>query len=374
MTPSSPSRTPVLRLRPLSESDNPSREAIHANASSNVAKYYKKAGSASCTMSVDIGPAYHPRFSHRKSYELESPERSEPVSRTVSLSGTPIESRPSSPVGSTGSMVTHASSQTEDSSTESRDMTKKDDESIKERDEATERSSNLLEQLLMEKSKSLILEKERDDAILSAAETKTRYEIIEKENDDAKRRLWETRYQLTKLEKRKTGLFAGEKVALVQAERDQAILQAEASLKLQKKAEKERDEGQQLLVEVTEWQKERMGEINETRRLAAKRFEDMELAERERDEALQLASERLNRMNEAQRIALMQLDQMELAQKERNEARRHAAESLGKWISLEQKYEEQKHEAHLLRTEIERMKEEKKGRGYWTYFLGALFD
>ncbi|TGO46260.1 hypothetical protein BCON_0335g00030 [Botryotinia convoluta] len=374
MSPSSPSRTPVLRLRPLSESDNPSRDSIHAKVASDVARYYKKAGSASSPISVDIGPAYHPRFNHRKSWELESPERSEPISRTESLFASPMESRPPSPVGSTGSMITHASSQTDDSSTESSDVTKRDDESIKERNEATERSSNLLEQLLMEKSKSLILEKERDDAILSAAETKTKYEIIEKENDDAKRKLWETRYQLTKLEKRKTDLFAGEKVALVQAERDQAILQAEASLKLQKKAEKERDEGKQLIVEVTEWQNEKVGEINEARRVAAKRFEDMELAERERDDALQLASERLSRMNDAQRIALVRLKEMQLAQKERDEARQHAAESLGKWISLEQKYEEEKHESHLLRTEIERMKEEKKGRGYWTYFLGALFD
>ncbi|KAF7895726.1 uncharacterized protein EAF01_009688 [Botrytis porri] len=374
MSTPSPSRTPVLRLRPLSESDNPSREPIHANVARDVAKYYKKAGSASYPTSVDIGPAYYPRFNHRNSWELESPERSEPNSPIESLFTSPIESRPSSPVGSTGSMVTHTSSQTDGSSTESSEMTKRDDESNKERDEATERSSNLLEQLLMEKSKSLILEKERDDAILSAAETKTKYEIIEKENDDGKRKLWETRYQLNKLEKRKTSLFAGEKVASVQAERDQAILQAEASLKLQKKAEKERDEGKELLVEVTEWQSEKMGEINEARRVAAKRFEDMELAERQRDDALQLAAERLSGLNEAKRFVEVGFEEMKLTQKERDEARQNAAESLGKWISLEQKYEEVKHEAHLLRMEIERMKEEKKGRGYWTYFLGALFD
>lgn len=360
MTSSSPSRTPVLRLRPLSESDNSSRDSIHANVARDVARYYKKAGSASSPVSVDIGPAYYPRFNYRNSWELESPKISEPNSPTESSFASPIESRPSSPVGSTGSMITHTSSQTDDSLTESGEAVSRDDESIKERDEATDRSSNLLEQLLMEKSKSLILEKERDDAILSAAETKTKYEMIEKENDDAKRKLWETRYQLTKLEKRKTGLFAGEKIALVQAERDQAILQAEASLKLQKQAEKERDEGKQLIVEVTEWQNEKVGEINDARRVAAKRFEDMELAERERDDAVQLASERLK--------------EMQLAQKERDDARQHAAESLGKWISLEQKYEEEKHEAQLLRMEIEKMKEEKKGRGYWTYFLGALFD
>ncbi|KAM0126441.1 hypothetical protein ACHAP3_009251 [Botrytis cinerea] len=373
MATSSPSRTPVLRLRPLSEFDNPSRESIHARVASDVARYYNKAVSAPNPMSVDIGPAYYPKFSHRKSWEVESPERCEPISRTEPLFASPIESRPSSPDGSTGSMITHASSQTDDS-TESRDVTIRDDESVKERDQATERSSNLLEQLLMEKSKNLILEKERDEAILRTAETKTKYEIIEKENDDAKHQLWETRYQMNKLEKRKTSLFASEKVALIQAQRDQAILQAEASLKLQKKAEKERDEAKQLLVEVTEWQNEKLGEMDEARRVAAKRFEDMELAERERDEALQLASERLSRMNEAERIALVRLNEMELAQKERNEARQHAAESLGKWISLEQKYEEEKHETHLLRTEVERMKEEKKGRGYWTYFLGALFD
>ncbi|KAF7932034.1 uncharacterized protein EAE97_009055 [Botrytis byssoidea] len=374
MSSSAPSRTPVLRLRPLSESDNPSRDSIHANVARDVARYYKKAGSASSPISVDIGPAYHPRFNHRNSWELESPKTSEPNSPTDSSFASPIESRPSSPVGSTGSMVTHASSQTDNSSTESEEAAPRDDESIKERDEATERSSNLLEQLLMEKSKSLILEKERDDAILSAAETKTKYEMIEKENDDAKRELWETRYQLTKLEKRKTSLFAGEKIALVQAERDQAILQAEASLKLQKQAEKEKDEGKQLIAEVTEWQNKKVAEINEARRVAAKRFEDMELAERERDDALQLASERLSRMNDAQRNALVRLKEMQLAQEERDVARQHAAESLGKWIRLEQKYEETKHEAHLLRIEIERMKEEKKGRGYWTYFLGALFD
>ncbi|KAF7881434.1 hypothetical protein EAF00_011803 [Botryotinia globosa] len=374
MSSSPPSRTPVLRLRPLSESDNPSRDSIHANVARDVARYYKKAGSASSPISVDLGPAYYPRFNHRNSWELESPKRSEPNSPTESSFASPIESRPSSPVGSTGSMITHASSQTDDSLTESGEAAPRDDESVKERDEATERSSNLLEQLLMEKSKSLILEKERDDAILSAAETKTKYEMIEKDNDDAKRELWETRYQLTKLEKRKTGLFAGEKIALVQAERDQALLQAEASLKLQKQAEKQRDEGKQLIVEVTEWQNEKVAEINEARRVAAKRFEDMELAERERDDALQLASERLSRMNDAQRNALVRLKEMQLAQEERDEARQHAAESLGKWISLEQKYEEQKHEAYLLRMEIDRMKEEKKGRGYWTYFLGALFD
>ncbi|TGO59713.1 hypothetical protein BOTNAR_0157g00060 [Botryotinia narcissicola] len=374
MSSPAPSRTPVLRLRPLSESDNPSRDSIHANVARDVARYYKKAGSASSPISVDIGPAYHPRFNHRNSWELESPKRSEPNSPTESSFASPIESRPSSPVGSTGSMVTHASSQTDNSSTESKKAAPRDDESVKERDEATERSSNLLEQLLMEKSKSLILEKERDDAILSAAETKTKYEMIENENDDAKRELWETRYQLTKLEKRKAGLFAGEKIALVQAERDQAILQAEASLKLQKQAEKEKDEGKQLIVEVTEWQNEKVAEINEARQVAAKRFEDMELAERERDDALQLASARLSRMNDAQRNALVRLKEMQLAQEERDEARQHAAESLGKWIRLEQKYEETKHEAHLLRMEIDRMKEEKKGRGYWTYFLGALFD
>ncbi|KAF7921038.1 hypothetical protein BELL_0133g00240 [Botrytis elliptica] len=374
MSSSPPSRTPVLRLRPLSESDNPSRDSIHANVARDVARYYKKAGSASSPISFDIGPAYHPRFNHRNSWELESPKRSEPNSPIEPFLASPHESRPSSPVGSTGSMVTHTSSQTDDSSTESGDAAPRNEDSIKERDEATERCSNLLEQLLMEKSKSLILEKERDDAILSAAETKTKYEIIEKENDETKRKLWEMRYQLTKLEKRKTGLFAGEKIALVQAERDQAILQAEASLKLQKQAEKEKDEGKQLIVEVAEWQSEKVEEINEARRVAAKRFEDMELAERERDEALQLASERLSRMNDAQRNALVRLREMQLAQKERDDARQHAAESLGKWICLEQKYEEEKHEVHLLRTEIERMKEEKKRRGYWTYFLGALFD
>ncbi|KAF7870150.1 uncharacterized protein EAF02_009340 [Botrytis sinoallii] len=369
MSSSPPSSTPVLRLRPLSESDNPSRDSIHANVAKDVARYYKKAGSASSPISFDIGPAYHPRFNHRNSWELESPKISEPNSPIEPFLASPIESRPSSPVGSTGSMVTHTSSQTDDSSTESGDAAPRNEDLIKERDEATERCSNLLEQLLMEKSKSLILEKERDDAILSAAETKTKYEIIEKENDDTKRKLWEMRYQLTKLEKRKTGIFVGEKIALVQAERDQAILQAEA-----KAGGEGKDEGKQLIVEVAEWQNEKVEEINEARRVAAKRSEDMELAERERDEALQLASERLSRMNDAQRNALVRLREMQLAQKERDDARQHAAESLGKWICLEQKYEEEKHEVHLLRTEIERMKEEKKRRGYWTYFLGALFD
>ncbi|KAF7871730.1 hypothetical protein EAF04_003837 [Stromatinia cepivora] len=367
-----------------SEPDNLDQEAVRVRTSCDNARYWDEKLSAPSSISIDIGPAYHPQFLHRKSWEIESPEKPEPESTHEPFDVSPIVSPIVSPLtSSAGSMSSTVSNQ---------DSSQRDYESIKEVDEATQRRSDLREQLEMGRAKSSTLKEERDEAVLCATDLKTKFEIVEEEKDDAEQQLWKTRHQISRLEKRRNGIFVGEKLALVQAERDQAIVRESESLDLKKQAEKERDDALELVTRIYGFQKEKVGERDEARRIASKRLEETEQAEKERDEALQLAVERLEQLNEAQRLASERLEQMKQARKlkdeaeirvgkllwerllkegmqeERDEARRQLKEA-------EERHDEEKQESDLLREEVEKMKGENKERGwYWTSFLSVLFD
>ncbi|APA09188.1 hypothetical protein SS1G_03096 [Sclerotinia sclerotiorum 1980 UF-70] len=367
MAPSKDPPTPSSgSLRSYPEPDNVDQEAVRARTPGDDACYCDEKLSAPSSISVDIGPAYHPRFLQKKSWEIELPEESESGSTNESSNISPLVSPLTSPAGSMNSTVS------------SQGSSQRDDESIKEIDEATQRKSDLREQLEMEIAKSSALKKERDDAVLSATDLKTKFDIVEKEKDDAEKQLLKTRHQISKMEKRRNGIFWGEQLTLVQAERDQAITRESESLELKKQAVKERDDALELVTRICDFQKERLQEINEARKIALKRLKETEQAEKERDDAQRLAAERLEQTKQAQKLkneAEVRVGKLlwekllrEGTQKERDEARRQLKEA-------EERYYEGKRESDLLREEIEKMKGENRERGwYWTSFLGALFD
>ncbi|CAD6445736.1 f47eab3c-2ea7-4ddd-be1b-b1276e819ad3-CDS [Sclerotinia trifoliorum] len=371
MVPSKHSPTPCSgSLRSYTESDNDGQEVVRVRTSCDDARYCDKKLSAPCSISFDIGPAYYPRFLQKKSWEIESPEESESGSTHEPSNISPIVSPLVSPLTSSAESMTCTVS--------NQGPSQRDDESITEIDEATQRKSDLREQLEMERAKSSALKKERDDAVLCATDLKTKFDIVEKEKDDAEKQLCKTRQEISMLEKRRNGIFWGEKSALVQAERDQAITRESDSLELKQKAEKERDDALELVTRVYEFQKETLEERNEARRIALKRLKETEQAEKERDEAQRLAAESSKQTKQAQKLeneAEVRVGKLlwekllrEGMQKERDEARRHLKEA-------EQRCYRWKRELDLLREEIEEMKGENKKRGWHrTSFLGALFD
>lgn len=435
MAPSTHSRRlpqSVLRLHPKSESDDTRKEVIRTkSARENAHRRYQDV-SAPSKIRVDIGPAYYPRFGYRKSWELESPERSEPGSptkndfycpdldnfakRTVSTQGqksppeisepvSPVESPVPSGAGSAvSSMTTQDSNQsperskpvsptkipfpsptgswatttsTQSSTQTDEEATQSTSENTNEIDAATLRASNLSEQLLMERSKLLTLRTELDETVHSLSTLTHNHSILLKEHDNTKHLLWTTRHKLAAVEKQRKGLFFSEKLALVQAERDTAVLKtSELELKMKnaeqeiKEAERERDEALEVARQCLE-EKEKVQRAKEQMRgLLAEVLEEKRNMRKEKEVAETRAEELMK--------------EKEVMEKERDEARQCAEYNLEKCVGVEQIFEEVDQQADLLRDEVDKLNEEmEKLKGgnkawgrywYWAYFLGPWWE
>ncbi|KAB8299299.1 hypothetical protein EYC80_001375 [Monilinia laxa] len=246
---------------------------------------------------LNIGPVHHPPSFYSKSSDLESPNKYEPGFPVKSPLMPPIESAPDS---ASSTMVNDSSAKTEDNV-------------MKERNEAIRRTSDLREQLEMEKVRSATLKEERDDAIIRALAMEVKVWGLEKEELGAARQCWQTRHQLRELAIKLGEVSAGDKLALVQTERNQAITREMESLAQKNKAEEARDKALELLLELGSQIKQLLKELSDAHKLASRTLSQKKKVERERDEACECTFERLEDL-----IKMVEMHEKEKERKEKS--------------------------------------------------------
>ncbi|KAI9642181.1 hypothetical protein NHQ30_008983 [Ciborinia camelliae] len=375
----------LSRLRSNSESDNFDREALLVRITRGNSPHCHNSRLAPANITVDIGPVYHLRSLYWKSWDLESPDRSESGSRVESPAMSPIETPPASPARSTTSnMSNQGSTQSEDEVMKEIDDTIQEidgalDDAVQEMDDAlcqmggalddaVQRTSDLREQLEMEKARSATLKKERDDAVLHSSHLQKQLEMekvvgkaMKGRDDDTICYFMHANREGGKLEKR---------LLVMQAERDRAVQRKLESLAQVKQAEKEKDEAVKLSLETMDALEKRVKENEESQRLASRSLEQTNEARRLALESLEQIKQVQKRKHEAElRVADLVLEnslrasQTRKIEKERDEALQLAWERLERMQKMEKERDDTQNEVAALLWELANEKREK--RGYW---------